>query len=254
MATLEKLRPRPEATTANLKHEATEYLQRASSLEQNKQYDEASVLYKRVVSLIHSHEDTSVVDDELSSIKRHANQLLLQSSLRKNQTADSNHTYQNMVRQLSSHVPQTTNERDLTEMSEQVFEDPSAFQPITNDGDQEESNTIVLFQLDAGAKLFYLAKDGSIQTTSETLPLTIFLITYVSIFEDRKRIFFEILYSEDGETCGLLKLGTWIYPLHPKVSPAFKTGYDAYIFPNNTSVGRKNGLTFSICSYSFLKR
>ncbi len=42
---------------------------------------------------------------------------------------------------------------------------------------------------------------------------------------------------EDGETCGLLKLGSWIYPLHPKVSPAFKTGYDAYIFPNNTSVG-----------------
>jgi hypothetical protein len=76
----------------------------------------------------------------------------------------------------------------------------------------------------------------------------------VSIFYNRKRIFFGILYSEDGETCGLLKLGTWIYPLHPKVSPAFKTGYDAYIFPNNTSVGRKNGLTFSIYSYSFLKR
>jgi hypothetical protein len=47
------------------------------------------------------------------------------------------------------------------------------------------------------------------------------------------------VFSEGGETCGLLKLGSWIYPLHSKVSPAFKTGYDAYIFPNNTSVGKK---------------
>jgi len=54
-----------------------------------------------------------------------------------------------------------------------------------------------------------------------------------------KKFFLQIYFSEGGETCGLLKLGTWIYPLHPKVSPAFKTGYDAYIFPNNTSVGRK---------------
>ena len=44
---------------------------------------------------------------------------------------------------------------------------------------------------------------------------------------------------------GLLKLGNWIYPLHPKVSPSFKTGYDAYIFPNNTSVGKTKSL-FSV--------
>jgi hypothetical protein len=58
-------------------------------------------------------------------------------------------------------------------------------------------------------------------------------------------MFFVLIYfSEDDETCGLLKLGSWIYPLHPKVSPAFKTGYDAYIFPNNTSVGEFVGLMF----------
>jgi hypothetical protein len=185
MATLEKLRPRPEATTANLKREANEYLQRASNLQRNGEYDEASVLYRRVISLIHSHEDTSVVDDELSSIKRNANQLLLQSSLNRNQSSNGN--YQNMVRQLSSHVPQSTEEDDL---SEQIFEDPSAFQPITTGTNQEESNAIVLFQLDAGAKLFYLAKDGSIQTTSETLPLTVFQVTYVlNLFRSKKKEF-----------------------------------------------------------------
>ena len=175
MATLEKLRPRPEATAENLKHEANEYLQRASNLERNQQYDEAAVLYRRVVSLINSHEDTSAVDDELTSIKRHANKLLLESSVRQTEVSDSHNTYQNMVQQLSSHVPQTTNEQDITEASEEVFLDPSAFQPVT----ETDSNAIILFQLDAGAKLFYIAKDGSIQTTSETLPLTLFEVTYV---------------------------------------------------------------------------
>jgi hypothetical protein len=179
MATLEKLRPRPEATPASLKREANEYLQRASNLERSQQYDEASVLYRRVVSLINSHEDTSAVDDELKSIKRNANQLLLQSSLHKTRNANSDNTYQNMVQQLSSHVPSTVNEQNVTEMSEQVFRDPSAFQPITDNENRQESNANILFQLDAGAKLFYLAKNGSIQTTSETLPLTLFHVTYV---------------------------------------------------------------------------
>jgi hypothetical protein len=176
---LEKPRSRPEATSAGLKREANEYLQRANNLERNQQYDEASVLYKRVISLISSHEGTSAIDDELTAIKRNTNQRLIQSSLHQNQSTASNGIYQNMVRQLSDHVPHTMNEEDLTEMAEQVFEDPSAFQPITNDEKPEESNAVVLFQLDEGARLFYMAKDGTIQTTSESLPLTIFEVTYV---------------------------------------------------------------------------
>jgi len=178
-AVLEKLRPRPEATPANLKREANEYLQRATNLEKNQQYDEASVLYKRVISLISTHEGTSAIDNELNTIKRDTNQRLLQSSLRQNRSGDSNGIYQNMVRQLSDHIPQTVNEQDLTEMAEQVFEDPSAFEPITNNENQQESNAVVLFQLDDGARLFYMAKDGTIQTTSESLPLTVFQMTYV---------------------------------------------------------------------------
>lgn len=176
MATLEKLRPRPEATSVTLKNEANECLQRASSLEQNGRHDEASVLYRRVVSLIQSHEGTSADDEELSSIKRHANQLLLQSSLKRNTSAQSHGAYRDMVRQLSSDLPQTTGEEDL---SEQVFQDPSAFQPVGQQKNDIEGNAVVLLQLDAGAKLFYLARDGSIQTTSETLPLTVFQVTYV---------------------------------------------------------------------------
>jgi hypothetical protein len=180
-AVLEKSRPRSEATSASLKREANEYLQRATNLERNQQYDEASVLYKRVISLISSHEGTSAIDDELTAIKRNTNQRLIQSSLHQNQSTASNGIYQNMVRQLSDHVPHTINEEDLTEMAEQVFEDPSAFQPITNNEKPEESNAVVLFQLDEGARIFYMAKDGSIQTTSDSLPLTIFEVTYVLI-------------------------------------------------------------------------
>ena len=173
-ALIEKLRPRPEATAAGLKRETNDYLQRATTLESNRQYDEASVLYKRVISLITSHEGTPAIDEELQTIKRNTNQRLLQSSLHQNRSTDSNGIYQNMVRQLSDHVPQTFQEQDLTEMAEQVFEDPSAFQAIAQEDQQAESNATVLFQLDEGARLFYIAKDGSIQTTSESLPLTVF--------------------------------------------------------------------------------
>lgn len=176
-AVIDKLRPRPEATAANLKREANDYLQRATTLESNRQYDEASVLYKRVISLIASHEGTSAVDDELQAIKRNSNQRLLQSALHQNRPTDSNGIYQNMVRQLSDHVPRTLQEQDLTEMAEQVFEDPSAFQAIAQDDKEAESNATVIFQLDEGARLFYIAKDGSIQTTSESLPLTVFELT-----------------------------------------------------------------------------
>ena len=42
--------------------------------------------------------------------------------------------------------------------------------------------------------------------------------------------------------------------MHPKVSPAFKTGYDAYIFPNNTSVGMMRPfLLLSILKFHFSK-
>jgi hypothetical protein len=177
---LEKLRPRAEASPASLKRETNEYLQRATNLEQNQQYDEASVLYKRVISLITSHEGTPAIDDELTAIKRSTNQRLLQSTLHQNRSNNSNGIYQNMVRQLSDHVPaQTLNEQDLTEMAEQVFEDPSAFEPVASNAIQGESNAVVLFQLDEGARIFYIAKDGSIQTTSESLPLTVFEVTYV---------------------------------------------------------------------------
>jgi hypothetical protein len=178
-ALFEKLRPRPEATATTLKREINEYLQRASDLERNQQYEEASVLYKRVIALITSHEGTAAVDDELGAIKRNANQRLMQSTLHQGRPADSNGIYQNMVRQLSDHVPHTLHEQDLTEMAEQVFEDPSAFEPVTSNDTQERSNAVVLFQLDEGARLFYIAKDGAIQTTSGSLPLTIFEMKYV---------------------------------------------------------------------------
>lgn len=177
----EKLRPRPEATATGLKREANEYLQRAANLEKNQQYDEASVLYKRVISLIGSHEGTSAVDAELQGIKRDANQKLLQSSVHQNRSADSNGMYQNMVQHLYRNVPiSTPNEQESTEMAEQVFEDPSAFQPVNSNEAQEASNATVLFQLDEGARLFYMARDGKIQTTSDSLPLTIYQMELVS--------------------------------------------------------------------------
>jgi len=84
------------------------------------------------------------------------------------------------------------NEEDLTEMAEQVFEDPSAFEPVTNENKEEGSNAVALFQIDEGARLFYIAKDGAIQTTSDSLPLTIFEMRYV--FQNKINACFYIIY------------------------------------------------------------
>lgn len=224
MATIAKIIPRPQATPNSLKQEINDYLTRAENLERHREFDEASVLYRRVISLIQSHEGTQAIDKELSAMKRDANQRLLDSSLVKNRTDESNGRYRAMVGQLERRLSQPDDFSD--DGYAPVFEDPAAFQPVREKNQADSSNSVLLFQLDQGAKLFYLAKDGAIQTTSDTLPLSLFQIT------------------EDGVVCGLLKLGSWIYPLHPKVSPAFKTGYDGYIFPNNTSVGEFVGLMF----------
>jgi hypothetical protein len=177
-ALLERLRPRAEATAAGLKREANDYMQRAQTLERNQQYDEASVLYKRVISLIGSHEGTSAVNDELATIKRNANQHLMQTSLRQGRPRDSTGNYQNMVRQLSNHVPDQGTDDELKQMADEIFEDAAAFQPLAHGEQQQESNATVLFQVDEGARLFYMAKDGSIQTNSETLPLTVYEMRY----------------------------------------------------------------------------
>ncbi|CAF1397210.1 unnamed protein product [Didymodactylos carnosus] len=46
----------------DVKHEANSYLTRAKKLENDKNYEEATVLYKRVISLIQAHENENTVD------------------------------------------------------------------------------------------------------------------------------------------------------------------------------------------------
>lgn len=174
MATIAKMIPRPQASPNGLKQEVNEYLSRAAKLEREQEFDEASVLYKRVVSLIQSNEGTPAIDKELSAIKKNTNQRLLDSSLAKNRSDESGGRYRTMVGQLERRLSQRENFSD--EEDGQVFQDPTAFQPVQGASRTDESNTILLFQLDDGAKLFYLAKDGAIQTTTDTLPLSLFRI------------------------------------------------------------------------------
>lgn len=174
MATMERPRSRPAVTTATLTREADDYMKRAAKLQENQQHDEAAVLYRRVVSLINAHEDTATVDDNLKAMKRHANQLLLQSTVRRNHATSSDAAYQNMVRQLSMHTAEADEDQDAAAASAEAGQNPPAYEAVATEADLADSSASVVFQLDTGAKIFYLAKDGSIQTTSETLPLTIF--------------------------------------------------------------------------------
>lgn len=176
MATISQMCPRPETNAILLKREVNDYLQRAANLERQAQHAEASVLYRRAVSLIGSHEGTNAVDAELAALKREANQRLMQSSLQKGRTKESDGHYRTMVRQLSSQLSHHAADDEAAEMNHQVFQDPTAFQPVSDAKSSQDGNSVILFELESGAKLFYLAKDGAIQTTSETLPLTVFRV------------------------------------------------------------------------------
>jgi hypothetical protein len=183
MSAHEQVRRQSIASSKSVKHEVNTLLHRAENLEQQRpqQYDDASILYRHVISLIDSHERTSTIDNELISIKRHANQRLLQISLETDRTANSRSNYGDMAQRASEHDRTSIEQLQLAEMSEQVFQDANAFELVTDRRDIEQSNGRILFQLDTGARLFHLAKDGSIKTTSNSLPLTIFQVAYVDI-------------------------------------------------------------------------
>ena len=74
-----------------------------------------------------------------------------------------------------------------------------------------------LIRIDNGVQLFYIADDGTVSTPS--YPTTLSLYT----FDDQ---------ASNSEIVGFIRVGSWLYPLIPNESPAMKTNFNAYIFPN----------------------
>jgi hypothetical protein len=74
-----------------------------------------------------------------------------------------------------------------------------------------------VIRIDDGVQLFYIADDGTVSTPSYPTTLSVYSF-------DQNQV--------SGKVCGFVRVGSWLYPLTLNESPAMKTNFNAYIFPN----------------------
>ncbi len=56
----------------------------------------------------------------------------------------------------------------------------------------------------------------------------------------------------DEKVLGFVRVGSWVYPLLPSVSPAMKTTFNAYIFPNEDEEKEKSNKSPAAVSCNFV--
>lgn len=79
-----------------------------------------------------------------------------------------------------------------------------------------------ILRVDNGAQIFYIADDGTVSTPSYPTTLSVYT------FDEASR--------PGNGVVGFIRVGSWMYPLVPSESPAMKTTFNAYIFPNSDKV------------------
>lgn len=98
-----------------------------------------------------------------------------------------------------------------------------------------------ILRVDNGVQIFYIADDGSVSTPSYPTTLSIY-----SFDEQQKSS------SESGQkVVGFIRVGSWMYPLVPNESPAMKTNFNAYIFPNGEEDLANSGAKCSFVGITF---
>ena len=86
-----------------------------------------------------------------------------------------------------------------------------------------------IVRIDNGVQLFYIADDGTVSTPSYPTTLSVYS------FEEEQKA------SNNQKVVGFVRVGSWLYPLIPNESPAMKTNFNAYIFPNKEADEKLNG-------------
>lgn len=83
----------------------------------------------------------------------------------------------------------------------------------------------VLFSIDGGVQMFFVSSDGGVTSPLTSTDLRVYR------FASRPEV-----RSGDGSVSKVppawLQVGAWIYPLVPNESPALRSAYGAYLFPN----------------------
>lgn len=79
-----------------------------------------------------------------------------------------------------------------------------------------------LFCIESGVQIFYVSGGGGVEAPLEPTDLHVYRLP------GRQ----DAIFPDDKAPLPWLQVGTWIYPLVPKQSPALRSGYGAYLFPN----------------------
>jgi hypothetical protein len=121
---------------------------------------------------------------------------------------------------------------------------PSATKSPLQDKIKDFKKATEVVRIDDGVQLFYIADDGTVSTPSYPTTMSVYA------FDNDNN---SAAGSSNGSAnvVGFVRVGSWLYPLTPNESPAMKTNFNAYIFPNKDQEevnGKMNcfvGITFS---------
>lgn len=118
-------------------------------------------------------------------------------------------------------------------------ERPPTYEEATRAGTAQTPRRVAeeLFNIASGVQIFFVSAAGSVEAPSKTTDLHVYRLPGKH----------DAVSPEGKSPLSWLQVGSWIYPLVPQQSPALKSGYGAYIFPNidasqSESVGASVGV------------
>lgn len=93
-----------------------------------------------------------------------------------------------------------------------------------------------LFNIASGVQIFFVSGGGTVEAPSETTDLHVYRLPGRH----------DAVSSEAKSPLSWLQVGSWIYPLVPQQSPALKSGYGAYLFPNIDAPLKESGASVGV--------
>lgn len=254
---------RPGATTSEnllerlveLKKQAYSQLNRALSIDtanrdakDASQADAAILAYETSLQLIQQALTFYTDNVQTLSNSEPARKLFSQLSEMQTQTVERTSTLRSQRASTASKDLNSNEQEEFITIGDDILNDCIIIDDVdsnnNNPGNSVYNNQIKDFEratelvrIDQGVQLFYIAADGTVSTPSYPTTLSVYS------FEN----------EQPGDMAGFVRVGEWVYPLIRNQSPAMKTNFNAYIFPNNNEEstridGQVNnfvGITFS---------
>jgi hypothetical protein len=217
----------------SMKREAFIYLDEALSHDSLSNQENAIVLYEKSLESINkslkffeAYKMDLDQNEEAVKINTQLNRMKEQASDRLEQLKKPNKAIDAQFLDMSDQILDDTYDFVTIEEEEEIRPPFSLADSETrvNNNKQIDSNSLnkasELLNIENGAQIYYIANDGSVSTPSKPATLSIYSFDQFNTSDPSKNI------------VAFIKVGSWLYPLIPNESPAMKTNFDSYIFPN----------------------